>query len=97
MKLVEVSNSDKKNKRFKAIFQLDSGDPFVTHFGQKNPKIGTYIDHGDANLRDAYRKRHGDDHLHNPLSAGALSYWILWGDSKDINKNIVTFKRMFGV
>ena len=29
------------------------------------------------------------------MTAGALSRWILWGDSKNINTNIKMFKKKF--
>ena len=40
---MEVKESKAKNKRFVAIFS----DGKKVNFGQKNPKIGTYIDHKD--------------------------------------------------
>ena len=50
----------KTNKRFTAIFRIHKGGKVIkiTHFGQRNPKKGTYIDHGDKKLRSAYRARH---------------------------------------
>ena len=47
--------------------------------------------------RDAYRKRHKGDNLDTPLSAGALSYYILWGKSRDLKTNIKSFKKRFNV
>ena len=38
VKLV-VSSSDKKDKRFKAVFTYDGGKTRTTHFGLKNPRL----------------------------------------------------------
>jgi hypothetical protein len=58
-----VEAKPKTKKRFTAIFRLHKGGKIIkiTHFGQRNPKIGTYIDHGDKKIRAAYRARHGTD------------------------------------
>ena len=45
-------NSDKKNKRFVAVFS----DGTHTDFGLKGGQ--TYIDHGDKKKRTAYLARH---------------------------------------
>ena len=41
-----IKDSNIKEKRFTAIFK-DKNNKVIktTHFGLKNPKIGTYIDH----------------------------------------------------
>ena len=43
----------KTGKRYTAIFRLHKGGPVIkiTHFGQRNPVKGTYIDHGDKKLK----------------------------------------------
>jgi hypothetical protein len=46
--------------------------------------------------RDRYRTRHTKDlETLDPTRAGFLSYYILWGDSTDINQNIKSYKKMF--
>jgi len=90
---MQVSNSNRKGKRFVATFK----DGTRVHFGQAGGS--TYIDHGDKAKRDAYLARHGvnRENWNNPRSAGALSRWILWGDYTSIDGNIASFKRKFGV
>ena len=45
-----------------------------------------------------YIARHrASENWNDPLTAGALSRYILWGNSKDINKNIADFKKRFDV
>ena len=45
--LVIKPAQEKTNKRYTAIFRLHKGGKVikVTHFGQRNPKKGTYLDH----------------------------------------------------
>jgi hypothetical protein len=87
-----ITQSERKDKRYVATF--DNGKK--VHFGLKNGQ--TYIDHLDKAKRDAYLKRHQkNEDWTNPYTAGALSRWILWGDSTNINKNISDFKKRFNV
>ena len=62
------------------------------HFGSKNGN--TYIDHGDKTKRSNYIKRHQvNEDFDNPYSPGALSRWLLWGDSTDLYKNLKEFRK----
>lgn len=95
MKLT-VSNSNKKGKRFKAVFTSTSGKTTTTHFGQKNPKLGTYIDHHDKRLRKNYRARHKSDLASGDYTkAGYLSYYILWGTKTNLRDAVASYKRRF--
>jgi len=98
MKIVEAE--PKTKKRFTAIFRLHKGGKVikVTHFGQRNPKQGTYIDHGDKKKRDAYRARHKKDlDTKDFKRSGYLSYFLLWGDSTSLKKNIEDYKKKFNL
>ena len=55
MKL-KIKVSDKKDKKYEAIFIDDNNKKKSIHFGLKNST--TYLDTGDKKLRDAYRARH---------------------------------------
>lgn len=96
-----VKDADAKTKkRFTAIFRIHKGGKVIkiTHFGQRNPKKGTYIDHGDKKLRSAYRARHKKDlDTKDYKRAGYLSYYLLWGDHTNLNKNISDFKNKFNL
>ena len=88
--LRSVKPSTRKHKRFLATFK----DGTQTHFGLKGG--ATYIDHGDKQKRDAYRARHKTDlKTNNPQRAGYLSYYVLWGNSKNIKQNIREFNKQF--
>tara|TARA_R100000278_G_scaffold119132_1_gene100326 strand:+ start:106 stop:417 length:312 start_codon:yes stop_codon:yes gene_type:complete len=98
MKIVDAE--PKTKKRFTAIFRLHKGGKVikVTHFGQRNPKQGTYIDHGDKKKRDAYRARHKKDlDTKDFKRAGFLSYHLLWGDSTSLKQNIEDYKKKFNL
>ena len=87
-----IIQSDRKDKRYKAIF--DNGKQ--VHFGLKGGQ--TYIDHIDKTKRENYLKRHiKRENWDDPYTAGSLSKWILWGDSSNINKNLIDFKKRFNL
>jgi hypothetical protein len=80
-----------ERKRFIAYFS----DGSTTKFGQKNPKIGTYIDHNDEKLKTNYINRHIRDLRTNDYKrAGYLSLFLLWNrpnleeSVKNFNKRI---------
>ena len=84
-----IVKSTRKDKRLEAIFN----DGSSIHFGSKNGS--TYIDHGDKKKRENYIKRHQVNEDWNTVNAGSLSRFILWGDSNDIGKNILDYKKKF--
>jgi hypothetical protein len=86
-----IVNSKSKNKRFTAVFT----DGSRIDFGLKGGS--TYIDHGDNIKRINYIKRHKVNENWNKINAGSLSRYVLWGDFKDINKNIQDYKRRFNI
>ena len=56
---VEITKSNRNDKRFQAVFFGDDGKKIkTTQFGLKNPKIGAYIDHKNDKMKDNYLKRH---------------------------------------
>ena len=97
MKIIEIIDSPRKGKRFRAIF--DDGKKI--DFGLKDPKNGTYIDHGDKQKRFAYWARHikgrGERALIDNLipSPALLSMAILWGKSTDLQTNVKYLNDLF--
>tara|TARA_R100001129_G_scaffold174129_1_gene146227 strand:+ start:1237 stop:1542 length:306 start_codon:yes stop_codon:yes gene_type:complete len=94
MKIVEAQ--PKTKKRFTAIFRLHKGGKVIkiTHFGQRGGK--TYIDEGDKEKRKNFRARHKRDlDTKDFKRAGYLAYYLLWGEHKDLNKNIADYKKRF--
>ena len=67
-----------KGKRYKATFYDGDGKKIkTTQFGSSSHE--NYTIHGDKKRRELYRKRHANDKTNDPMTAGALSWWILWG------------------
>jgi hypothetical protein len=96
MKLVKVIKSDKPGKKFEAIFLQDSGRFKSTHFGDSSAE--DYTQHHDKERRERYRTRHKKDlDTDDPTRAGYLSYYILWGESTSIKKNIEDYKNKFNL
>ena len=97
-KLIKIIKSEKPLKKWTAIFKLDNGKEKKVNFGYNNKKDknNDYTLHGDIERRDKYRKRHQKDlKTNDPMRAGYLSYYILWGDSKNIKTNIKDYKKKF--
>jgi hypothetical protein len=66
-------------------------DGTVTHFGAKG-----YTDHtlgASEAQRAAYIRRHSHEDQRDPRSAAALSRYILWGDSRNMQTNISAYKK----
>jgi hypothetical protein len=95
VKLV-VSKSDRKGKKFKAVFTYDDGKTKTTHFGAKG--MEDYTTHKDKERRARYRKRHKKDlKTKDYTRAGYLSYYILWGDETNITDAVKSYKKRFKV
>ena len=93
MILKDVIKSPVKNKKFRAVFD-DNGKIKNVDFGDS--RYQDYTQHHDPERRRLYRIRHARDlETNNVRSPGYLSYYILWGDSTDINQNIADYKRKF--
>lgn len=96
--LVVKEADAKTKKRFTAIFRIHKGGKVIkiTHFGQRGAT--TYIDGADKKKRSAFRARHkGDLKTKDYKRAGFLSYYLLWGDHKTLNKNISDYKKKFNL
>jgi len=88
----------KTGKRFTAIFRLHRNGKVIkiTHFGQRGAT--TYIDGADKEKRKNFRARHkGDLKTKDFKRAGYLSYFLLWGNSTSLKKNIEDYKKKFNL
>jgi hypothetical protein len=96
MKLLSVTPSTKDDKKWKAVFQQDTGRTKTTHFGQAG--ADDYTVTKDKEQRERYRMRHHKDlKTNDPTKAGYLSYWLLWGDSTNLKTNISEYKKKFNL
>lgn len=89
---MQIADSNRKGKRFVAIFK----DGKRIHFGQAGGQ--TYIDHQDKDKRAAYLARHRiNEDWTDPKKASTLSRYISWGDYTSIDGNIAAYRRRFSV
>jgi hypothetical protein len=96
MKLLRIIDSPVSGKEYRAVFETDDGKIRHTDFG--DPNLQQYTEHGDKERRERYRARHRKDlETNDPTRAGFLSYYILWGDSKSMNENILAYKKKFNL
>ena len=98
MKLIRIYESPNPKKKWRAHF-IDqvSGKHKNVDFGQAGAPDFTLT--GDKEARDRYRTRHRKD-LASPnnakgVGAGALAWYVLWGDSKSMRENIAHYKNVF--
>tara|TARA_R110000803_G_scaffold156724_1_gene221293 strand:+ start:552 stop:827 length:276 start_codon:yes stop_codon:yes gene_type:complete len=83
--------SEKPEKRMKAVFDGKK----TVHFGQKG--ASTYLEHRDTKIKRAWEARHiVREDWNNPLSAGALSKWILWNKTT-LEASIKDYKKKFNM
>ena len=95
-KLISITKSNKAGKKMMAKFKnKETGRESTTHFGASG--YDDYTIKKDKEQRARYRQRHKGDNLTNPRSPGALSYYVLWGDSTSKRENIASYKRRFNL
>ncbi len=92
-KSVVIKKSTKPDKKLMAVFDID-GKKKTTHFGSKG--MDDYTKTKDKEQRKRYRQRHAKDlNTDDHTRAGYLSYYILWGISTSLDKNIADYKKRF--
>lgn len=92
VKIVKLEKADEKSKK-KWVATFDTGK--TTKFGQFGSPDFTLT--GDKEARERYRARHRKDlETNDPTRAGYVSFYILWGNSTSIRKNIEDFNKRFG-
>jgi len=91
-----VKRSTKPEKKYMAVFTRDNGRTKTTHFGQRGAP--DYLITKDKERRKRYRDRHRKDlKTKDPTKAGFLSYYLTWGDSTSLKKNISDYKKRFNL
>ena len=89
-----IKKSDKPGKKLQAIFTKDNGRTKKTYFGAAG--MDDYTITKDKERRRLYRERHKKDlQTKDPMRAGYLSYYILWGESTSRRENISKYKKRF--
>ncbi len=99
MKLIKVVKSTNSKKKYDAFFKDKDGKENKISFGAAG--YGDYTITKDKEQRQRYRKRHQKDLMTEKnkkgLGAGSLSYFLLWGDSTSLKKNIQEYKKKFNL
>lgn len=68
----------------------------TTHFGHRDYQ--DYTQHKNKEQREQYKSRHKKDlDTGDPTRAGFLSYYLLWGDSTNLQTNIKNYKNKFNL
>lgn len=92
---IAVNPDASGRKRLVATFSKNNKKVKTVPFGQANPTQGTYIDHGNERLKRNYIARHRvNEHWEKPMTAGALSRWLLW-EKRTLDEALENFKRRF--
>lgn len=93
--IVRLMKSPVKTKRFRVIME----DGKKIDFGYDGAY--TYLDGADDKIRSAYRKRHYANAIEKTLidtltpSASVMSYYIIWGETRDAKKNVELLNEMW--
>jgi hypothetical protein len=92
MEFISLDKSKRDGKRYVIVFD----NPKRTiHFGSD---VGTtYIDEGDKEKRENYIARHKVNEDWSNVNAGSLSRYLLWGKSKNINRNLRDYLERFDI
>lgn len=92
--LIKIVKSSKSDKKLMAVFEdCQSGRQRTIHFGSKG--MSDYTIHKDPERKQRYIARHSkNENWNNPVSAGALSRWVLW-NKPSLQASIADYKRRF--
>lgn len=105
IKLLRIEPSSKKEKKYDAIFMVDDKEKKVS-FGASGYRDYTLINDKNSKfylpkildrnvVKASYIRRHREkENWNNPLSAGALSRYILW-NKKTLASSIKDYKKKF--
>ena len=88
-----VEKGTAKNKKLKAIFYDGDKKIKTVQFGSKG--MSDFTIHKDKERKQRYLDRHRKrENWNDPMTAGALSRWILW-NKPTLDASIKDFKKRF--
>jgi hypothetical protein len=83
------------NKRYKAVFYDRNNKKVKTvQFGDK--RYENYTIHKDEKRKELYLKRHHRDNIDDPMTAGSLSWYLLW-NKPTMKDSIKDYERRFNI
>jgi Family of unknown function (DUF5754) len=97
VKLLSVTPSKKAEKKYDAKFETAEGRTKTVSFGAKG--MDDYTKTHDKEQRARYIERHGRgrEDWSDPTSPGALSRYILWGESTSMMENLRRYRKRFNL
>ncbi len=97
---VKISKSPKSDKKLVAVFFDKDGKKIkTTHFGfeSKFDPNNDFTRHGDPSRKESYLARHRPrEDWDAPMTAGALSRWILW-NKKTLSASMADYGKRFKI
>lgn len=95
MPYLQIKDSNREGKKYVAFFYDHDKKKIKTiHFGASG--MSDYTIHKDDARKQRYLDRHrANENWDNPMTAGALSKWILW-NKPSLNASIRDFMDRFG-
>lgn len=94
MILLRIVKSDRKDKKFMAIFETIKGRK-VIHFGAVG--YSDYTIHKDNERKARYIARHkNNEDWTKPDNPGSLSRWLLWNKTT-LDESLKDFRRRFNI
>jgi hypothetical protein len=95
MKLIKIVKSKKEDKKYDAVFLKDNGRYKIVSFGASG--MSDFTKHKDEERKQRYIKRHEkNENWNDPLTAGALSRFILW-NKPSFRESVKDYKKRFGL
>lgn len=94
MKLLRIVPATQADKKYTAVFDVDGREKRVS-FGAAG--MSDYTKHRDPERKRLYLARHkARENWDDPMTAGALSRWILWNEPT-LEGSIRDFRRRFNL
>ena len=96
-RLIRVVPSANPLKKYDAVFE---GGKVVSFGGRRENGVpyDDYLNSGNRMKREAYIARHRvNEDWTDPTSAGTLSRYLLWGESRKLSENLAAYRKRFSV
>lgn len=94
LKLVKITKSPKKDKKYRAVF-IRNGREKNVDFGSSG--YSDYTKHRDPERKKRYENRHRSrENWRDPTTAGALSKYILW-NKPTFRASVSDYKKRFNL
>jgi hypothetical protein len=93
MREVKIARAHDGKHKYTAVFFEDGKKIKTTHFGAEG--MSDFTKHKDPERKKQYIERHkGKESWENPMSAGALSRWVLW-NKPTLSESIESYCKKF--